>query len=243
MISGKQFLSTLLLTILLQFNLEPSLAQGEFLEKGVSGFGMAGGFSRAEDATGFSVGLGYSFKGRIDVAFSLERATTNDDAIPGDLNAIGVGPSLTIHIIKAEKPKDVSIALLAGYEQGFFSGYIIDQNLGGIDDIHSNVFAFGLGFYRSEAISKEVNLIPRLILGYSFLKTTADFTSGGSESHSEKVVFGGFDLNFAINSLSRSRLLITPGVSLSDIGTDDPGFTFSLSLGYVFVTGDKNQSD
>jgi len=58
MISGKQFLSTSLLTILLQFNLEPSFAQGEFLEKGVSGFGMAGGFSRPSMQPVFQLVLG-----------------------------------------------------------------------------------------------------------------------------------------------------------------------------------------
>lgn len=227
-----------LLIFFVHQNVESAHAQGIFLQQGSSGFGVQGGFVASEDATGLGAAIGYSFFGRVDLALTMERATASDERIEGDLSAIGVAPSLTIHLIKTDNPKQFSIALGGGYERVFFSADVIDQNIGGIESVHADLFAIGVQFYRGRDISKKVNLFPEISFGYSVSQLIFEFIDGSSQAESEKWASSAFGMNVAIKNDSGNTLFITPSISLSGIGTNDSDFAFSLMLGYIFLTGE-----
>ncbi len=50
-------------------NVVNCFAQGIFLRKGTSGFGLAGGFSSAENVSGLSARVGWAVNGIFDIRF------------------------------------------------------------------------------------------------------------------------------------------------------------------------------
>lgn len=80
-----------------------SYPQGIFLDKGDSGIAFHGGIS--EDRIGINpvASIGYSFKGLVDIGFSIRRDKFNDLRSVGqffDYSGIAIHPSLSIGSVK-----------------------------------------------------------------------------------------------------------------------------------------------
>jgi len=221
-IFGLLFINCLLI------NVVTSNAQGIFLKKGMSGFGLQGGFSSAENIIGLSAGVGYSANGIFDIGFSVGRLFVDDNVIGDNLSVIGLAPSLTVHFLKQDKQIPFSLFGFGGYERDNFSADVLDQN--GLD-LFTDSFFVGGGAYSNIAVTPRLDLIPVASFTYITTEATVKDNSGNSISESDNSTGVGLGLSFGIKNDSGNIFYVTPAISLSE-GNNG----FSLSLGYVFVT-------
>jgi hypothetical protein len=209
-------------------------AQGEYLEKGQSGFGISGGFASNEDASSFGATAGYSVKGMFDFGLSFARVSFEDELAdaegnPSELSATAISPHVTFHAIKQEPDKfPLSIALGVSYEHDSYSSDALDD----FDlTLSANSWLFGGSVYSNIKMTPNFQLQPRGGVTYISTKSKLEDDAGNSISDTESTTLFGFGLSLIFKTSENNRFIVSPGVGISDDNT-----TFSVGAGFVFLT-------
>ncbi|NIR52026.1 hypothetical protein GWO43_25745 [candidate division KSB1 bacterium] len=215
--------------------LNPTRAQGIFLSRGESNFGVEAGLSHGEHATTLIGSFGYSLKGVFDFGLSVGRTQFSDlfDDRNLDLNAVSLSPSLTIHLGKPNEESPLGFLVFGGYERDFFSGDALGNR-----SMHANVFPSGAGFYTLQEITNQLRLIPVIVVSY--VHSIFEFNDSGlSQNETENNVVAGLNLNFGIKDQPGNIFVLSPGIALIDVGSNDVKMAFSISLAYVLKEKQK----
>ncbi len=96
--------------------------QGEFLEKGQSGFAVEGYAETAEGNYGLAASAGYSIGGIFDVGISCSKVFLNERDWGPSAEIRGWGPSLALHLIKHSEVVPYSLSVHATYYKQYFQG-------------------------------------------------------------------------------------------------------------------------
>ena len=215
-------------------NVVNSSAQGKFLKKDRSGFGLRGGFSSAENVIGLSAGVEWSVYGIFDIGFSVGRLSVDDNVIGDDLSVIGIAALARFHFLKQDDQIPFSLAFFGGYERDIFSADVLNQS--GLD-LFSNSFLVGGGPYINIPVTPRLDLIPAISFTYITTEATVKDNSGNSISESDNSTGVSVGLSFGIKNNTGNIFFVTPSISLSEGNTG-----FSLSLGYVFQYPNRQPS-
>ena len=203
-------------------------AQGYFLDKGVSGFGIDAGFSSNDTVTGFGCSTGYSFKGLVDVGLFAGLYSLDGTLNGYSVSATDIIPSVTAHVFKQNERIPFSLAINAAY--GFIT-YSSDA----LDNAHSewtaNHFAFGFTIYRYFLVTQTVKLQPSIGVGYSIGQSNLSDNLGNSIKTDINTANFSLALSVYFNTSPSTIFLFTPALNF-----DKDNTTFSLSIGFVFPT-------
>ncbi|UCG60963.1 MAG: hypothetical protein JSV52_11615 [Candidatus Zixiibacteriota bacterium] len=120
-----------------------AFAQGEFVKPGENALGVYGGAAFYENSDAYSLGFGYSLKGRFDFSF----AVTSDN----DVDAQSYTVSATYYVKHFHK--------LGMFGMGVTLGYASLQG-GGIRDV--NVLLLGVVVFNNLYVSRDLALQPYL---------------------------------------------------------------------------------
>ena len=91
-------------------------AQGEFLKRGESGWGVAGSAAFVQTSSAYGISFGYSFKGFFDVGLGVGRGYQGEG---GDYQVYSnfIAPSITVYLAKQDgRKRTPTIALSLSYQ-------------------------------------------------------------------------------------------------------------------------------
>ena len=195
-------------------------AQGIFLEKGQSGFGATGGVASNDDATGLSIGAGYSHIALIDVGGVISRYSYDKTGWL-DLSATGLRGYVNVHLSL--------LGATATYEKLLFStgapaGY----------DVHFsgwNMFVGGFGHLPLE-LGGAFGAVPQVTVGIEHASVKMDVPAFYDyytyASHSSTSLLVRLDGNFTMKDSARLWSLDPM------LAVDANNVTFGLFVGGVF---------
>src|SRR4051794_22053033 len=137
-------------------------AQGEWLQRGVSGVGAQLAVAHGADTTTLGLTGGYSHQGFLDANLTLGLIDNSVPAIP-DLSAYSVGLHLAYHPVKQSKQMPLSLSLGMGYSQTFFSSESLNQI-----DASLSAWSFNIvgGAYRFFPVAERIGVIPQINLAW-----------------------------------------------------------------------------
>ncbi len=195
--------------------------QGIFVPKGANGFGIQETVGVNDNSIGFGTAIGASLKGMFDFGFSLEYLDLKERILETvDLSAIGIGPSLAIHLVKTN---GLCAAFSVAYERVVFSG---NKRRVNVESLHSNTVAAGISFYHFKPRSQNVNIVPVLSLSAFSTELVKD-----GESHFSDIFVGSFEFNISIKHKTHNSIFISP----DGFKDDDGNLGFTISIGYIFL--------
>ncbi|HEX3480786.1 MAG TPA: hypothetical protein VHT91_37470 [Kofleriaceae bacterium] len=148
----------------------PSVAHaqiGNWLQKGVSGFGAEAGVTHQDGDTAFLLTGEYSHQGFLDVFLNLG---WHDTAIPiPDLSVYSLGAELDYHPLKQTKEVPLSLKVGIAYTQLLFSSEMLREN----DETRSYwQTVLGGGIYRFFRLEERIGVTPELDLGWNHSSAT-----------------------------------------------------------------------
>jgi len=137
-------------------------AQGQWLQRGVSGVGAQVAVSHQGEATMLGLTGGYSHQGFLDVNATLGWIDTSVENIP-DLSVYSLALDLVYHPLKQSKQMPVSVSVGAGYSRTFFSSDALSEI-----DASISAWSFSLlgGVYRFIPVAERIGVIPEINLGW-----------------------------------------------------------------------------
>jgi len=195
-------------------------AQGLYLPNQTSGIGVAAAVDYNQDALGFGLGGGYSYKAFIDGgAFVHRYGYSTDDA---SVSSIGVQPYVNVHLLRQTDRIPLSLAANGSFQYLFYSTDAEERDLSGWG------FFLGGSSYRRFNASETTAITPELTLGYQFLHTR-----GGVGLFKTSPDDGGFLVRVATAFAFQSG--DGPIWGLNPFMTVDTNYvTFGLTFGATF---------
>jgi hypothetical protein len=200
-------------------------AQGEFLDRGQSGFGLdVLGLAGNGDA-GLATGAGYSIGGMFDIGLSLDITWLNEEEWGPSAESRGWGPGIAIHALRQSDVIPVSVALFASYIKYKYNGanYVRPGWI-----IKSENTSLGLAVYHKLYAGPRLTVIPLAELAYSTVTQSVRLTMGGQVAEYDRYFIAAFCLPFSISITQRHRLVLGPVIKISDYKA-----YWGFSLGYV----------
>jgi hypothetical protein len=143
-------------------------AQGEWLQRGVSGVEGDLAVSHHSGTTEFSATGGYSHQGFLDVNVTLGVVDTTIAGLP-DLNVYTAGVDLAYHPLKQSKQIPLSVSVALGYTQNFYSSDTLSENDASLSSWGTTVEA---GVYRFIPVAERIGVIPQVNLGWVHSSST-----------------------------------------------------------------------
>lgn len=141
-------------------------AQGLFLDKGQSGFGVAAGGALIGNAWTISAIPTYTYRGVFDVGIDITRFAYTD-GLANHLSAIGAMPFATVYIARSEDGVfPVSLSGTLGIQKRFYMGN------GSVTNPDGWGLLMGLSAFRRIDTSATFALIPEVFLAYDLQSTT-----------------------------------------------------------------------
>ncbi len=137
-------------------------AQGEWLQRGVSGVEGDLTVSHNSGASEFSATAGYSHQGFLDVNVTLGLVDTTIAGLP-DLNVYTLGVDLAYHPLKQSKEIPLSVSVALGYAQDFYSSDTLSENDASLSTWATMLVA---GAYRFVPVAERIGVIPQVTLGW-----------------------------------------------------------------------------
>jgi hypothetical protein len=137
-------------------------AQGEWLQRGVSGVEAELAVSHNSGANELSATGGYSHQGFLDVNVTLGLVDTTIAGLP-DLNVYTLGLDLAYHPLKQSKQIPLSVSVALGYSQNFYSSDTLSENDASLSSWATMAVA---GAYRFIPVAERIGVIPRVTLGW-----------------------------------------------------------------------------
>jgi hypothetical protein len=208
-----------------------AFAQGNFLKKGQSGFGLTGAYSSSSSIQGFTGIAGISFGGTFDLSLGVERAAVDATGL-ADLKATAIAPQLTFHIIKQNSARSpVSVAFSIGYGYNKYSSPDLDAVSYTMWD---QVFSIGVMLYRDVPLSEKIYLQPLIGGGYTNSSLKLKNAEGLTLSNEDYAWSFSAGLPVVYGISDRTLLVLEPGLI-----TDKNATTFIVSLGFVHIFNTK----
>lgn len=230
----------LLITIFFKFSITESSAQGLYLQKGESGYGLEIGFAKNRGAESLIGSFGYSYKGKLDINVLLENSRI--DSFIEDVGAIafGIGPVLTYHVLKQQKDTVLSMTFFGGLGFGFFSGNAF-KYLDNLNSVTSTSLISGFRIYSTETITSDFFIVPAASIGYIYskIRIRREF-SKPRKTISDKILIGNLSLNLCIEMGSGIIFVISPEISQSNLFERNQLLSYSIRMGLV-IPGKQNR--
>jgi hypothetical protein len=201
-------------------------AQGLYLPNQTSGIGVAADVDYNQDAFGFGLGAGYSWKAFIDGgAFVHRYGYSTPEA---GVSAIGVQPYVNVHLLRQSDRLPFSVAANGNFQYLFYSTDTDTRDISGYS------FFLGGSAYRRFVASETTSISPQLALGYQF-----QHTRGAVGLFKLSPDDGGFLLRIATAFGFQSRDG-GPIWGLNPFMTLDTNYvTFGLTFGATFAMAKK----
>lgn len=204
--STKHLVAVSILTIILTAS---AFAQGEFLQEGESGFGLAPEITFGDNAGGYGIAGGFSVMRKIDVGLGYAENT--------DLKISSYYPSITYHFRERRKKEDVSIAITGGYHSVSDEGST------------SQFLSLGLCGYSNRYLSRAAMLQP-------YMAVQISFNSDNEEADGTDIALG-LGLAFAWSMTGPVRPFLSAGavIPTNSSGDDDAKIVGVIGGGLVFA--------
>jgi len=137
-------------------------AQGNWLQKGVSGVGADVTVSHGGGDTALGLTGSYSHQGFLDILVTLGWHDTTIANIP-DLSAYSLGAEVDYHPLKQTKEVPLSLKVGIAYTQTFFSSETLSDNDLSLSDWQT---ALGAGVYRFFPLAERIGVTPQINVGW-----------------------------------------------------------------------------
>jgi len=137
-------------------------AQGNWLQKGVSGVGADVTVSHGGGDTALEITGSYSHQGFLDILLTLGWHDTTITNVP-DLSAYSLGAELDYHPLKQTKEVPLSLKVGIGYTQTFFSSETLSDNDLSLSDWET---VLGAGVYRFFPLAERIGVTPQITVGW-----------------------------------------------------------------------------
>lgn len=218
----------LFISLLFLFGVNSLLAQGAFLDKGKSGFGVGAAFSTNEDISGFGGAASYSFVGIVDLGLFVGRFSLEEKLAGYDVSATAISPFINVHVIKQDEDIPLSIAIGGSYEADSYSSEALDiLNW----ELTGSYFSFGGSIYGNIPISETGKIQPSLGVSYVTGESEVKDNSGNSVTTDDNITNFDIALSIFFKTSSSTIFRITPVVGFNKDNT-----TFALGAGFIFST-------
>lgn len=222
--------SAVIMFVLLLAMVSTGFAQGDYLNRGESGFGLNVGFSNNSDATGLGGKVSYSINGIADFGLSFTRISFDQKLFGEDLKGTAISPSAAFHLVKQDSINTpVSATIFLGYEMDTYSSKALDA-LGW--DMSGSFWGFGLSLFRNIRTAPTTVLQPSVSAGLWTGTIKVKDSFGNSKNEDDNITAFQFGLSVFLESAQQtSAFRIDPSISFSEGNT-----TLSLGAGYIFKT-------
>jgi len=137
-------------------------AQGNWLQKGVSGVGADVGVTHQDGDTALSITGSYSHQGFLDILLTFGWHDTAITGIP-DLSAYSLGAELDYHPLKQTKEVPLSLKVGIAYTQAFFSSETLSENDSSLSGWET---VLGAGVYRFFPLAERIGVTPQITVGW-----------------------------------------------------------------------------
>ncbi len=204
-------------------------SQGDYFEKGVSGFEVDAGFFSNDDLSGLGGGFGYSISGIFDLGLSVSRVSFDEKLAGEDMHATAVSPYVTFHVIKQDSIRfPISVSIGGAYERDSYSSDALDL----LDwELKGDYFAFGFSVFKNVSTSPAMAIQPRGSFSYVTGSTEISDKYGNSERESNNTTSFEIGVSLLFKTSPTTTFRLHPGISINEDNT-----TFSLGVGLIVPT-------
>ncbi|MFN1835290.1 hypothetical protein AB2B38_008510 [Balneola sp. MJW-20] len=199
-------------------------SQSAFLDKGQSGFGIAGNFATNEDANSFGGAIAYSFSGILDLGAGISRVGYDQQFLGADLNATVISPFVSFIPIKQDDEIPLSIALNGAYEKQLYSNDVLDDN---DIDFTGDFLNVGVSLFTDFQASESMVVQPKA--GVTYITGESKLKSGGQTvTESDNTTVFDVGLSLVFDAGDTNLFVLTPMVFIQEDLT-----TFGFSLNFI----------
>jgi hypothetical protein len=200
-------------------------AQGEFLERGESGFGagVIGVYNKESDYLGTAIG--YSYKGRVDLGLSYGVNFLDSRAWGPSATRSGWGPYATLHLVKASEDFPVSFTAF-----GAMSFYNYSGNDSSYTQRITESFASSLGMsmYFVVPLGSKLRIVPINEFGFSRSSIYFLDDDGREVNNKDDSFFWNVSIPFVYRFNSGLQLRISPSFISADTR-----YYYGLGIGVI----------
>jgi hypothetical protein len=201
-------------------------AQGEFLKRGESGWGVSTSAAFVKSSSAYGVSVGYSFKGILDFDLGVGRGYQEPQSFDGDdyqVYSNFIAPSITIYLAKQDSRKRTpTVALSLSYQ------YISIKTPGPIFSYVQNPTPYGSYKYMGKEIYTSNDRLFNVSLAFSsnVLKENSSII--------QPIISFGYTRDKNVNQFGAQI-----GLSLGGRLEGDFILTLTPMVGYVFISGTR----
>jgi hypothetical protein len=200
-------------------------AQGEWLQRGVSGVEGDLTVSHSSGTSEFSATAGYSHQGFLDVNVTLGLVDTTIAGLP-DLSVYTLGFELAYHPLKQSKQIPLSVSVALGYSQNFYSSDTLRENDASLSLWATSVVA---GAYRFIPVAERIGVIPQVNLGWIHSSASQTFLDETQTNTDDLLLF---ELQGGLAYLDAGGHIwgVAPSVTF---GPGNTPTTFAISVAFI----------
>ena len=199
-------------------------AQGNWLQKGVSGVGADVGVAHQDGDTELVLTGGYSHQGFLDVLLTFGWHDATITNLP-DLSAYSLGAELDYHPLKQTKEVPLSLKVGIAYVQTFFSSDTLSENDASLSSWET---VLGAGVYRFFPLAERIGVTPQLTVGWVHASATGT-RSGETQTSTDDQFAIGVMAGFAYLDSAGHIWGVTPNVNFGP-GNTTTSFGFSVTF-------------
>lgn len=200
-------------------------AQGNWLQKGVSGVGAEVGVAHQDGDNELLITGAYSHQGFLDILLTLG---WHDAAITGlpDLSVYSLGGELDYHPLKQTREVPLSLKVGIAYTQTFFSSETLSEN-----DLSLSAWqtVLGAGIYRFFPLAERIGVTPQITAGWGHVSTSATML-GETRTNTEDLLAIGVMASFAYLDSAGHIWGVTPSLSF---GPGNTATTLGFSVTFI----------
>jgi hypothetical protein len=200
-------------------------AQGNWLQKGVSGVGADVGVDHQDGDTALSITGAYSHQGFLDILLTLGWHDATITGIP-DLSVYSLGAELDYHPLKQTKEVPLSLKVGIAYTQTFFSSETLSENDSSLS-LWETVLAAGV--YRFFPLAERIGVTPQITVGWAHASASATILGEPRTSTDDQFRIGVL-ASFAYLDSANHIWGVTPNVSF---GPGDATTSFGFSVTFI----------
>jgi len=199
-------------------------AQGNWLQKGVSGVGAEVGVAHQAGDTALELTGAYSHQGFLDILLTLGWHDATMIDIP-DLSTYSLGAELDYHPLKQTKEVPLSLKVGIAYTQTFFSSQTLSDNDSSISAWQT---VLGAGIYRFFPLAERIGVTPQLTLGWVHVSASTTIF-GDTQTNTDDQFAIGVLASFAYLDSAGHIWGVTPSLGFGP-GNTTTGFGLSVAF-------------
>jgi len=200
-------------------------SQGAYLEQGVSGLELSGGYVSGKSVSGIGGTIGFSIAGTYDIRFSITKLSFDDEIGLKDLTGVAFSPQVIFHIVKQNSELPLSLALTAEYGINTHSAKTLDQLDRTLSTDHYGVGTF---IFTNINASPTTYFQPMISYSYVLASRRLDYSSGPSDINTSHENVFGFAASLVLTAQQNTKIFIRPGIN---IGNDNT--SYSIVVGFL----------